>query len=1463
MLTIYKDRLIHIEWTIYKGTSNVHEDFTRALVKCFLIGPNEKYLVNATAKDGTLFIELPQGLEEGAYSIEVIYVKNQGNLTPRIEPLSPSNAPDYRRTPYPPFTPHDARYNDRCIMRSRRDCLFAITEYEQEEEGVPTSSSGEVTLCFKTSTASYGYDGLSAYEIAVMRGDFNGSESEWLKWVHHGIIDSVASFLNYVYLDWKGSKALTRQSTPLSMRKKGIIITYQLPDGEVCNERNIIGKTNDEVWVDDSSWTPIFDLTLTGDVSISSKGTWIINGVDSGISAVGPKGETGTDGKDGTDGNTPLIRWNNNSIEASVDNGKTWERVSGYFGDSLYIKGYVSIKDKLPKNALLGDIYGVGPTYEVEDVSHEKPFYQLFVNTVSSWEQETVITIIYQSEEELPSVAEKNTFVLVKKGVDKYVVYKYIDSWNIIANLAEIYANESDIVNRGDNIYALVLSEEPNKYILFKRVVSWVNFGTYNSISAGVVNGIGSSETEVMSQKAVCDVIGLNEYPVFSESEDYKAGDTVNYDGRLHTFTDDHAAGAWIGTDAEKTSVKKVMEKKDNELEKKITVYDTKYPINEELKKIGVGDFIITGYLDELYSSNVSYSFSSVSKEEMVMKLYSKPVDEKATAENITLYGDFIVEKDINSPYYIAQHRNGLSKFIVDFDKLTSSYQNKYDYDGLSLNKMLYKNGVTEKYFYPKIQKIIFSRLAVEEWKNTVSEMYLFPNFLENVSYVTLLNTSLYGGTFIITYNNEGAEKERAYIKNVLLQSNNEVIGIYDSNNILVGYIVFSDIISFMSRDNVTIKGEARINIDYVKEYYYQENISNYIKSNSDKRTNKITEKVYDISELVMSYTQDSSLSTKYSVSTFSGHGQFIGTISKKFRYIKTRIKCNSYKSIETPVTNVLVQFLENDYTGEIIKQKLFKIEPIYPGENKYVLLDFGEDIELPNIELWMNIRMNTYSTLYKSSSNTYPAKFAKLGRYFTKGDLESNNLGVEIMSSIPDYNADLYWEICLYANTITELNEEQIDNIQSRLEISVENKVDISLPNKIYAIVGDTIQLFYRGIIKAVNPYRYDILVSCSKGITTPRYFEYTPKSEDIGSVDFSIYVKDDNGNIINSKKCKLITAPQGSSPSSQLSILCFGDSLTSAGTWCRELDRRITGNDGNPSGLGLTNVIFAGQMKNDTTGYFGKGGWQWSDYTTSGRNAYRFYINSVTSVSVGAIYSNNGNTFTVIEVNITDGSGSILCSVDSLTPAPQSSGFLTKTNGDGDLSLVYSSVSQDSQNPLWDYEANKMTFKPYVDKYCNGKVDVVITLLSWNGQTAHRTDFSTVITEIKKFANTLHEEYPSAKLKICGIQIPSVNGGMGANYGAVGNYGDWYGMLETCLNQNDAFQDFANLSEYSDYVEFINISSQVDSEYNMPYKMKNVNIRSEEQEMVGTNGVHPSDSGYYQIADAVFRNIVANYCN
>ena len=425
------------------------------------------------------------------------------------------------------------------------------------------------------------------------------------------------------------------------------------------------------------------------------------------------------------------------------------------------------------------------------------------------------------------------------------------------------------------------------------------------------------------------------------------------------------------------------------------------------------------------------------------------------------------------------------------------------------------------------------------------------------------------------------------------------------------------------------------------------------------------------------------------------------------------------------------------------------------------------------------------------------------------------------------------------------------------------EELININLPDKIIAIVGDTLQLFYRGIIQAVNPYNYNIVVSCSKGKQYPRYWEYTPQLTDVGTTTLTITIKDENRNIINAKQCQLITKNVVKSPESKINVMCFGDSLTSAGIWCAEADRRLTGSGGVPEGKAFTNIEFVGSKKNGTTGYFGVGGWTWSHYTTKGLPAYRFEVSGISSLTIGVKYTNNGNTFTIMEVNVTDGSGNILCSVDSLTPAPEPTGVLTKVDGSGDATINYTSVAEDNRNPLWDNEANKMTFIPYANEVANGKIDVVYTLLTWNGLSAAKTDFSAIIEQVKVFADTLHSEFPNAKLKIMGVQIPSVRGGMGASYGATGTgYADWYGMVVTALNMNVAYQNFANEPGYSDFVEFVNVSSQFDTEYNMPHKDAPVNTRNEFTEWLDTNGVHPSNNGYYQIGDVVYRNFVSNYC-
>lgn len=160
METIFNRRKIDIEWTILRGQSHVREEFGRALVKLFLIGGGEKYLIDTLmTSNGVVTAEVPEGLPEGVYSVELIWVKNADSL-------------------------RGTRWHDRCVSRAHKDGLFALTEYADEANN---SATGPVRIQLTSQVATYGYDGLNAYETAVLRGDFTGTEGEWLR--HERYVD--------------------------------------------------------------------------------------------------------------------------------------------------------------------------------------------------------------------------------------------------------------------------------------------------------------------------------------------------------------------------------------------------------------------------------------------------------------------------------------------------------------------------------------------------------------------------------------------------------------------------------------------------------------------------------------------------------------------------------------------------------------------------------------------------------------------------------------------------------------------------------------------------------------------------------------------------------------------------------------------------------------------------------------------------------------------------------------------------------------------------------------------------------------------------------------------------------------------------------------------------------------------------------------------------------------------------
>ena len=180
--------------------------------------------------------------------------------------------------------------------------------------------------------------------------------------------------------------------------------------------------------------------------------------------------------------------------------------------------------------------------------------------------------------------------------------------------------------------------------------------------------------------------------------------------------------------------------------------------------------------------------------------------------------------------------------------------------------------------------------------------------------------------------------------------------------------------------------------------------------------------------------------------------------------------------------------------------------------------------------------------------------------------------------------------------------------------------------------------------------------------------------------------------------------------------------------------------------------------------------------------------------------------------------------------------------------------------ESPFYDSALGDISFKSYCTKNGFSGVDIVYFLLTWNGQGVSYNTFDITkghFVYAAKMIDTLHKEYPNAIVRCMGIQMPSQCGGMGYIYGANGGYSEDYGMLVTAMNYNAALEDFCQQSKYKSFVKYVDVAGQFDTEYNMPAADKPVNNRSEVTEKSGTDGVHPSLSGYYQIADAAFRSL------
>ena len=308
--------------------------------------------------------------------------------------------------------------------------------------------------------------------------------------------DILSSF-NMYFLTYMGSPEDTRLQLPKSLRRMGVWITYVTWDNTVHIEWYSSDDISDETFRSSLYWKEGTN-SLVGDLSISAEGNWVINGEDTDIPARGEKGITpvlrlgknnrfqvsyneGGSYSDIT--SEPIItqlRVHNNKLQKSLDLGKTWE------DESDYISSYFREKDNKIQ------------------ISKDKETWEDISDNIAAWFR-------FKTEE---GQSQNNSVGKIQISRDNGATWtdlsdEFTNSLHIKGYVATVPNLPSTAV-QGD-IYGVGPTYDPSDteqtnpiYQLYvKDSTGWINNGRFTSISAGVVQELGDSETAVMSQDAV------------------------------------------------------------------------------------------------------------------------------------------------------------------------------------------------------------------------------------------------------------------------------------------------------------------------------------------------------------------------------------------------------------------------------------------------------------------------------------------------------------------------------------------------------------------------------------------------------------------------------------------------------------------------------------------------------------------------------------------------------------------------------------------------------------------------------------------------------------------------------------------------------------------------------------------------------------------------------------------------
>lgn len=419
----------------------------------------------------------------------------------------------------------------------------------------------------------------------------------------------------------------------------------------------------------------------------------------------------------------------------------------------------------------------------------------------------------------------------------------------------------------------------------------------------------------------------------------------------------------------------------------------------------------------------------------------------------------------------------------------------------------------------------------------------------------------------------------------------------------------------------------------------------------------------------------------------------------------------------------------------------------------------------------------------------------------------------------------------------------------------ATDSAIGLETPEQYALVVGDCFELFWKGVVHAVHPENYYVKAKCTKGQAFRRKFVFTPTQSDVGVHALSLELYDDAHALIDSKTVKLVVKAKATAPDREKVVLYVGDSLTDGGYVPEEFDRRLTAVGGAPEGDGLTNIAFIGN-RSDTgtsTRYVGNSGWQFSSYGSAMKSDAFMWIECAdhgkTAADQHSVYLDANSVQWKLETIEDTRIKLIRASSAGVLP---DQGTLTWSFGGGNGDpIVYTAASQAAGNPFWNEATDQIDFAAFVQAQGKESLDYVYVLLGWNSA---RLSESETKTAARTWIDGVLSAFPECQIVLLGLEVPAFDG-LAQNYGANTNlYSEYDALLNYVFALNRWYASLA--AEYAN-VSFLNIAGQFDSDYNMQCAEFAVNTRNSKKEIRQINGIHPAQSGYFQIADACYRDL------